>query len=308
MSTLKQRFLLVSDMHYTVEEDAEQFKRIHPESNASVGSGDAFGRTQREKIEKIYDDIIAENQRSKLDAVFVLGDLSLDDYDLRNLPENYCRKFKNDCLDRLPCPSYALPGNHDSYPSHMWKEVFGYDREYAVEIDGTVFVMLDTFKALPAKGGCGAKHTQIDYDFLKSALDKYKGKKIFLCAHYFDTRGENNKTFTDAVRELIKDNGDIVFMYRGHTHINSVTDMGDAYGGKRVIDIGGYGYEGMVIDGKYNFSMFDFKWAWGYQIIEVYDEFIKTYHIKTDTHYVAGNGNFDVKETVEGETVFECKK
>ena len=256
------------------------------------------------RFEKIYEDIIAENQRSPLDAVLVLGDLSIDDYGYKNLPDNYCKKFKNDCLDRLPCPSYVLPGNHDSYPSDIWKEIFGYDREYAVEIDGTVFIMLDTFKALPAKRACGAGYTEIEYDFLKRALEQYKGKKIFLCAHYFDTREENNRTFTDAVRELIRENSDILFMYRGHTHINSVTDMGDAYGGKQIIDIGGYGYEGMLINGKYNFKIFDFKWAWGYQIVEVYDEFIKTYHIKSHTHYVAENGCFDVQETVEGETVF----
>jgi len=308
MSTLKQRFLLVSDMHYTVDENAEQLRRIYPNAIASPGSGDAFGHTQREKIEKIYEDIIAENQRSELDAVFVLGDISLDDYDYRNLPDNYCKKFINECLDRLPCPSYVLPGNHDSYPSDIWKEIFGYDREYVVEIDGTVFVMLDTFKALPASAPCGADYTKIDYDFLKSALDKYKGKRMFLCAHYFDANSEDNKTFTDAVRDLIKVNNDIVFMYRGHTHINSVTDMGDAYGGKRIIDIGGYGYKGEKINGKYVFSIFDFKWAWGYQIIEVYDEFIKTYHLKPDAHYVASNGCFDVKETVEGEIVFDCKK
>ena len=113
MSTLKQRFLLVSDMHYSVEETPEEYKKIYPNARASVASGNAFGKTQRQKIEKIYEDIMEEQRRSPLDAVLVLGDLSIDDYDYRQLPISYCKKFKEDCMDRLPVPSYAIPGNHE---------------------------------------------------------------------------------------------------------------------------------------------------------------------------------------------------
>ena len=307
MANLKQRFLLVSDMHYTVGEAPEVFNKTHPGSVACAASGNAFGLTQREKIEKVYTDIMAENERAPLDAVLVLGDLSVDDYDFRNLPVNYCIKFKEDCLDRLPCPSYTLAGNHDSYPSSMWEEFFGYGREYAIEIDGSVFIMLDTFKAIPATTASGAAHTPVDYEFLKNALDEYKGKKIFLCSHYFETRTTGNSTFTDEVRQLIKDNEDIVFMYRGHTHVNSVTNMGEEYGEKTIIDIGGYGYQGMKIDNRYEFNIFDFKWAWGYQILEIYDDFIKTYHVKTKMHYEGVNGSFDVDETVSGETTKTLK-
>ena len=303
----KKRFLLVSDMHYTVSEAPEEYNKAHPGSIACAASGNAFGLTQREKVEKIYTDIIAENERGSLDAVLVLGDLSVDDYDFRKLPVNYCEQFKKDCLDRLPCPYYTLAGNHDSHPNQVWKEIFGYEREYAFEIDGCVFIMLDTFKAIPAASASGAPHTPVDYDFLKAMLEKYKGKKIFLCSHYFETRATDNHTFTEDVRELIKDNEDIVFLYRGHTHVNSVTDMGEAYGGKKIIDIGGYGYQGMKIDNRYEFNIFDFKWAWGYQVLEIYDDFIKTYHVKTKMHYEGVNGSFDVDETVSGETIKKLK-
>lgn len=308
MATPKQRFLLVSDMHYTVDESAEELKKIYPSSNASAATGNAFGLTQREKVEKVYEDIIAENEKSKLDAVLVLGDLSIDDYDFRNLPDNFCKKFKNECLDRLPCPSYTLAGNHDSYPSEMWEEVFGYGREYAFEIDGSVFIMLDTFKAIPAKAASGAAHTTVDYVFLKNALKKYKGKRIFLCSHYFETKLTDNNSFSDEVRELIKDNNDIVFLYRGHTHVNSVTDMGESYGRKQIVDIGGYGYCGQRVGNRYEFNIFDFKWAWGYQVLEIYDDFIKTYHVKTKMHYEGVNGSFDVPETVEGEAIYKVNR
>ena len=47
MATLKQRFLLVSDMHYTTEETGAQLKQTYPEAIASAAAGNAFGKTQR---------------------------------------------------------------------------------------------------------------------------------------------------------------------------------------------------------------------------------------------------------------------
>jgi predicted phosphodiesterase len=301
MSELKQRFLLVSDMHYTTEETAAELKLIYPNAKASVAAGNAFGKKQREKIEKVYTDIMEENRRSPLDAVIVLGDLSIDDYDFRNLPFNFCKKFKEDCLDRLPCPSFALPGNHDGYTNELWREVFGYDRQYAVEFGDTVFIMADTFADVPGHGAAGSAHTLLDEDFLKECLEKYKGKRIFLCAHHFNA----DRTFAESTKALIKSADDIVCLFRGHVHINSIIDLGEDFGGKELIDIGGYGYCGRKVEDKWEFNIFDFKWAWGYQIIEIYDDKIKTYHVKTDNRYVATNGVFDVTETVEGEKEYK---
>ena len=81
--------------------------------------------------------------------------------------------------------------------------------------------------------------------------------------------------------------------------------MGEECGNVKLCDIGGYGYSGQVINGGYTFNIFDFKWAWGYQIIEVYDDMIKTYHVKTKNIYVAENGVFDIDETVEGECIYK---
>ena len=302
MSTLKQRFLLVSDMHYTTEEGPEELKKIYPEARTSVAAGNAFGKTQREKIEKIYEDIIEEHRRSPLDAVLVLGDLSIDDYDYRRLPVSYCKKFKEDCMDRLPVPSYALPGNHDSWPNELWREMMGYDRRYSVEIGDCAFIMDDSCADVPAgpkDPASGGRYTPMDADFLRECLEKHKGKKIFICSHHI-----GDATFSDECKKLLRESGDVVFMYRGHVHINSVNDMGDACNNIKMMDIGGYGYCGQVLDGKYTFNVFDFRWAWGYQIIEVYDDKVKTYHVKVNNKYIADNGVFDIEETVEGETEY----
>ncbi len=302
MSTLKQRFLLVSDMHYTTEETYHELQKIYPNAKTSAAAGNAFGKTQRQKIEKIYEDIMEENRRSKLDAVLVLGDLSIDDYDYRQLPISYCKKFKEDCMDRLPCPAYALPGNHDSWPNDLWKEMMGYDRRYSVEFGDCAFIMDDSFADVPAgpkDPASGGRFTPMDADFLRECLTKHKGKKIFLCSHHIDGR-----SFSEECQKLLRESGDVVFMYRGHCHVNIVADMGEDCGNIKLCDIGGYGYAGQVVDGKYTFNIFDFSWAWGYQIIEIYDDKIKTYHVKTNNRYIADNGVFDIEETVEGEVEY----
>ena len=296
MSAPKYRFLLVSDMHYTTEERPEELKKLYPEARTSLASGNAFGRTQREKIEKVYADILAEHERSPLDGVFVLGDLSVDDYDYRNLPFNYCRKFKEECMDRLPCKAYALPGNHDSYPNSVWRDIFGYDRQYAVEAGDCVFLMADSFAGVPAKKddpASGAPVNALDEEFIKESLEKYKGKKIFICTHFTD-----GKRITEGSAELIKNSADVVFLFRGHTHVNSVAAVEEW--GKPLIDIGGYGYMGQRVNGHYDFNIYDPKWAWGYQILEIYPEKILTYHIKPAMKYIATNGVFEIAETEEG--------
>lgn len=300
MSTLKQRFLLVSDMHYTTEETAAQLKLQYPNAIASAAAGNAFGKTQKEKVETILADILREHSRHPLDAVLVLGDLSIDDAPYRNLPQNFCRKFKEECLDRLPCPSYTIPGNHDSYPDSVWKEIFGYDRQYAVELGECVFLMADTFAKLPATGASGSDYSLLDEDFLRTQLQRFAGKKIFLCAHYLDTAPENNRNFTPGVCRLLADNADLVCMFRGHTHANSVSRLES----KQILDIGGYGYDGQLVNGKWDFNMYDPRWAWGYQILEVYDDCIRAYHVKRAMDYAATNGQFHMPETVEDEICF----
>ena len=300
MSVLKQKFIFVSDMHYTTDKSAEELALEYPNAKASMASGVAFGKSQGEKVQKIYDDVIAESKLAPIDGVLVLGDLSIDDYDYRQLPENYCQKFKDECMDRLPCPAYAIAGNHDSYTNEQWREVFGYERQYCVEIGDSVFIMADTFALCPASSASGSPHTRLDGDFLESALNKYKGKKIFLCSHYFHA----DETFDERTKRLIRESKDIVCLFRGHVHINSITELGKEFGFKKLIDIGGYGYSGCQVGDRWDFSIFNYDWAWGYQVLEIYDDKIRVYHVRTKNLYIASNGVFDVEKTISDEVEY----
>ena len=226
--------------------------------------------------------------------MLVLGDLSIDDYDARNLPDNYCKKFKEECMDLLPCPAYAQPGNHDSYTDPLWEEVFGYHRQHSVKLGDCVFVMLDTFANCPGVAGPGASYNAPDLDFLRSELEKYPTERIFLCAHHFEPRAEA------ALGEVLKANPRITCLFRGHTHHNAVMYPAE-YQGTPLVDIGGYAYSGQVVNGTYTFNIFDQAWAWGYEIVEIYEDGVSMYHVKPTMDYRAENGDFHLERTVSGE-------
>ena len=295
---MKHRILLVSDMHYTTDETAEQMKAIDPAARVSAAAGDAFGHTQGEKIGLLRDAILAEHRRAPLTGVLVLGDLSIDDYPYRNLPYNYCRRFKQEVMDQLPCPSFALAGNHDSYPDATWREIFGYGREYAVKLGGCVFLMADAYRTTPAQGASGSPYTALHASFLRSVAERYEDTPLFLCAHHI-MEGEESEETRAFVRE-----SKTVCLFRGHTHHCGIVATGESYGHKPLIDIGGYGYHGIrTPEGQWTFSRFDFSWAWGYQMLEWEDEndFFLTYHVRPAYRYVAENGVFETVRTVSSQ-------
>lgn len=284
---MKYRFLLVSDMHYTTQETNAELKTKYPEANTSVAAGTVLGVTQADKIKKIISDINAEYEKQPFDAVLVLGDLSIDDWDMRKLPDIYCERFKVDCMDKLPCPAFALPGNHDSIPNEMWKSIFGYEREYSVKIGNNVFLMLDTFKNIPATAACGGRYSGIDREFLKNELSKYTGNEnVFICTHYVGEKYEAELPEIPNLRCI----------FRGHTHEAETLN----FYGTPLYDIGGYGYNGVALGGgKYTFNRFFPECAWGYNMLEVEDDKFDVWHKTVKMTYFAENGTFEVEEEIK---------
>ena len=263
-------------------------KKYTPEQIPVLRRGTVLGKTQAEKLEKLMSDIHKEHEKEPIDMILILGDLSVDDYDFRKLPDNYCRKFKEEVMDKLPCPVYALPGNHDSHSDEVWQEIFGYPREYSVKFGNNVFLMLDTFNNLPAKGGAGSKYSGINWEFLKNELSKYNGdENVFICAHYIKP-DEPEYTEIKNLRAL----------FRGHTHGNGIFD----FYGLPLFDIGGYGYNGVRREnGKYTFNIFFKVCAWGYNMLEIEEDKINIYHRRVDMTYLAENGVFEMDEQISDE-------
>lgn len=299
MENKKHRLLLVSDVHYTIQSVDEKLKKEIPNIKPSLAAGMNFGYTQDEKAEKMLCDICEENEKGQLDAVLFLGDLSIDDYNSRNLPINYCEKLKKEYLDKLPCKYYAIPGNHDSYPDAEWKRIFGYGRRFSVKTADALFVMDDTFADVPAEGASGSKYTSIDAEFVEKEIEKNPSSKVFLCTHYIK-ENENNEKLT----KLLSENDKIGCIFRAHTHYKEVISGGKTLGGKTIVDIGGYGYNGFPLNGSYSFNIFHEAWAWGYEILEWDDCGFEIYHVTPSAHYEADNGTFDIERKITGRVKF----
>lgn len=296
------RVILVSDMHYTTNLSEEELKLVSPEAIASQASGKSFGYTQEEKIESITDDIDAFNKREPIEALFVLGDLTLDDYGYRNLPDSYLKKIKKDYFDKLDYEFHALAGNHDSYPNEAWKEIMGHDRQYSVKVGDAVFIMLDTFSNDLASSASGSAYIGIDFEWLEKELEKYPDETIFLCSHYYHPDATDWK-----FRKLLRENERVVCMFRGHTHENTVL-AAEEMNFKFLFDIGGYAYIPDNTSGTNDWNQFDDDWAWGYQVLEWNDTEVHTYHVKTARTYTATNGVFNYVGAIEDEQVIEIKK
>lgn len=296
------RVILVSDMHYASEESAADMQAKYPESNPSIASGETFGYTQAEKVQAILDDIDDFAERQPIDAVMVLGDLSLDDYGYRNLPVSYLKEVKKDFLDKLDFPWYAIAGNHDSYPNEEWKAIMGTDRQYSVKIGDAVFIMLDTFADELATGASGSPYVGVDVEWLEKELEKYPTETIFLCSHFYQPKEADFK-----FRKILRDNPRIVCMFRGHTHKNTVL-ASEYMNYKYLADIGGYAYDGDDSSGEWDFSQFHDNWAWGYQVLEWNDTEARIYHVKTPRSYTGSNGTFNFPGGIEEDNIIKLQK
>ena len=296
MTQYNNRIILISDMHYTTQQSPLELKQLYPDAKASVAAGNTLGHTQKEKIECIISDIASFTDQKTVDGMLVLGDLSIDDYSFRNLPENYCVKFKKKCMEKFNFPSYAIPGNHDSYPNDMWQEMFGYGRQFSVQIGGAAFIMLDTFDNQPATSASGSAYVGIDMDFLKAELLKYPEGPIFLCSHFF-----KSVSYTEEFLDLLRKNPRIICLFDAHTHKSTLVPVDESVKQYKV-NIGGYGYQGEKReDGKWYFDRFDEKWAWGYEVLEWNENGAHVYHVKPARRYVGCNGTFDYQGTTEYE-------
>ena len=295
------RILLLSDPHYMPNESVTEYKELYPTSNPCGAIGDALGYTQTEKMTIIMEDIHGFAKDIPVEAVLVLGDLSTDDCGFRRMAENYVQKFKDEVMSKFPCVSYALPGNHDSHSNDIWHAVFGYDRQYSVKIGDSVFVMLDTYGAGNEISAAGAPYTGVDEEWLEEELKKYPTEKIYICSHYFSPNEINDK-----FEKLMSQNERIVCCFQGHTHTSKI-DFLEKWNEKPLIDLGGYAYQGELVDGKWRFDRFDEAWAWGFGVLEWNDTKAHYYHIKNPRKYVGRNGCFDYAGAIENEITINFK-
>ena len=287
MAERKAHILFVSDMHYT-----------NVVGNDELAVSYVLGATQQERLAFLNQRICEEHAKQPLDAVLILGDYSVDDYPWRKETqgkENYCEKYQKEFLSKLPVPVYSVAGNHDSYPNEMWLEMTGNPRQFAVEIGGILFLMLETFRGL-ASSASGSPYCGVDVAWVKEQIAAANGKPVILCSHYFAMKRE-----TEEFRTLLRETPEIVALFQGHSHIRSAVNLGEECGNKPLFDIGGFSYNCYHYtdtDGveKWDFNHYDRISAWGYQLLSMKDFAFTTEYVYPEMTYRGNNGTFHVAE------------
>ena len=179
------RFALASDMHYG--EPGTDF-----ESNTGL----------------MMTWLNSDHDKNHFDLVIINGDLVHDRTDL--LPV-----VKRNYLDKLKMPYYTVPGNHDHADAALWNSVFGYADNYSREQGDIGFIMANT---ADTKG----RYRSPDPDFLKTALDRFRDKKIvFVVLHIAPVKWlkeDPSENFPDVVK-LLQAYPNVKAAFHGHDHL-----------------------------------------------------------------------------------------
>ncbi len=221
---MRKRIIIASDIHYCQR--------------------DWFGVNSDERMEHFLNALREEYERDPYEMILLLGDYSLDHWQWQEkgtyltIGRSYTQEFVEKYCSRLTVPYYMIAGNHEQYGEEKWREITGCSRQFTVESDGYLFIMLDTFAGNldPTEHHDGV-FTRIDAAYLREQMEAYPNHKIILCSHYFDIAGES-----DEVKAMVNDER-VLCLFCGHTHGANIVKLPEAVtpARKRVIFTGTYG-------------------------------------------------------------------
>jgi predicted phosphodiesterase len=281
------RYLFVSDLHYVLAE-----------RNGQINRTDFRGYTTDERMQELCNDIRREYARRGLDGVFVLGDLSTDDWYpgigsstgyVKNSCEVDWNKYLKPLQEELGIPVGIIGGNHDSYPDDVWFAFAGREKQFSMVFGDTAIIMMDTYDTDPKKGSrddgnyANGVGCSIDIPGITAELEKYKDKEnVIIASHYFKGNTE--------LANLVKNYDNVICMLDGHTHHFVTSKFGTS--NVTYVNTGTYSYG--AFDGRdFNGVCSDcgaYGCLWGFQIIETTLDGATTYRVDTDRTYTFGNG------------------
>ena len=242
--------------------------------------------------------------------------------DLTNYYEEAWNNYLKPLKTSLGIPIYVLPGNHDSDIGKRWQDVFGYDRQFSVQIKDTAIICLDTFNDADEEddntipmAGHGGDYREIDHAYLEGELAKFPEssdvKRILIFAHRILN---NDKRYLDGLAAKDKR---ILAAYDGDSHTYNV----EPYTNMWFLNDGNVAYSAMsdenggwsftTINGvKQSFGYLDVRNIWGYMIFEWGEdasgnEVDVTYRMLFEALYKPYNmpGGYSVPETKHSDII-----
>lgn len=157
-----------------------------------------------------------ENKVSKINCIFVIGDLG-NDYTATSgnhyVFKEYGESFVKD-LKAMGIQTYVVHGNHDMYTDSEWVEAFKNTKTFKVETPNSIFLCMDVFDGEHYIDG--SKMDAIYPTDIKTNVLEYftsyiadKNKEVFIVSHY----SYNGKNYNALV-----DNPKVKGIFAGHVH------------------------------------------------------------------------------------------
>ncbi len=170
------------------------------------------GLSSEQRMNLLKEKLLEENDRKKINCMFIVGDLSMNDTQLK-LGKDGLKWVKENLMNKLPFPVYALNGNHDNGTDEQWVNIFGYKKNFTVTFNDIGFICADTFNTPNTAENQPYTYSAINYQWLKEQFDKFKNKKIYLLCHFMDLTKEDAQTVS-----LLKSSENLQGIIIGHTH------------------------------------------------------------------------------------------
>ena len=222
------RVLVVSDTHYNWPFDEYNSWGI-------TGAGKIGGGfTPQAKAQLIVDSLIAEyNTKESFDLVILNGDICFNDPAFnRDQTFNTVEEFNRLYLSQLSdagIPYYAVYGGHDYMNDEVWKNVFGYEKDYILTIGDAAFIITSNFVCNP-EDYQSMKDTEAHFAALANQYlaDHDEIRHAYIVTHHYPY--SNNKNLVSLVQ-----NEKVEAIYCAHTHYDTA-DL--TYYGKPILYCG----------------------------------------------------------------------
>ena len=205
---------------------------------------DWYGVPTAARMERLVAQYRAYCAAQAVDHTLLLGDYSLDFWAWNEkgswlrAGESRTAHFVTEYAARFPTPVTMIPGNHEQYGEALFRRFTGCARRTSLAVGPAAFILADSFAGdLDPTSHSDGTYVPMDVGWIRAEMAKYPDKRIFLCAHYFDLQKES-----DAFRQLVREEARLVALFQGHTHECSVVPLGEAYGGKLLLQTGQFSY------------------------------------------------------------------
>ena len=274
------RILLTSDTHYTYRGDPY------------------YGTSKEDRIQCWVDAIKAEHTKRPFDLIVIMGDVSLDHWQWQG-GGSYLKdgisttdEFMKNYVSQLPSdvPVFVLAGNHEQYGNAKWRELVGNDRQGSFVLGDHLFLFLDSFadELDPTYHHDGVS-TAPDTAFIQEQMAKYPNHKVYMISHYFDLA-----LATPTFQSIVKDSR-VIALFQGHTHQNTLKNMGVDYGYKVIAQTGSFAsMSGTVSDTNF----------WGFRDLLIVGDRAVSRYIVAESDAVVDNVQTHFNRKITGVAIY----